>query len=210
MAYTRIDLENWKRKDQYHFFKGFQSPQFNVTANVEVGALLKQCRESGTSFFLCSVFYALKAAHEIEEFRLRIAEEEVHQYETINAGVTILMEDETFIYCTLEYHEDLGTFLIQSKNAIEDQKKNRGFKAHDRQDMIFFSALPLVSFTSIQHAMNGDNKSSIPRIVFGKYFKDDGKVLMPVAVQVHHAVADGFHVGAYFQLVEKMFGGMGK
>lgn len=29
----------------------------------------------------------------------------------------------------------------------------------------------------------------------GKYYTQGDKVLMPLAIQVHHAVCDGFHVG---------------
>jgi chloramphenicol O-acetyltransferase type A len=44
---------------------------------------------------------------------------------------------------------------------------------------------------------------SIPRISWGKYFRDDNLIKMPLSVQVHHALMDGFHVGRYFQQVQK-------
>nr|AMP53354.1 CAT [uncultured bacterium] len=29
---------------------------------------------------------------------------------------------------------------------------------------------------------------------FGKYYEDGGKYYIPLSIQVHHAVCDGFHV----------------
>ncbi|ELL9256265.1 CatA-like O-acetyltransferase, partial [Klebsiella pneumoniae] len=34
-----------------------------------------------------------------------------------------------------------------------------------------------------------------PVFTMGKYYTQGDKVLMPLAIQVHHAVCDGFHVG---------------
>mmetsp|Transcript_1661 Transcript_1661/g.2286 ORF Transcript_1661/g.2286 Transcript_1661/m.2286 type:complete len:110 (+) Transcript_1661:260-589(+) len=61
---------------------------------------------------------------------------------------------------------------------------------------------------------NNDNKMNnnddddnptdcVPRITWGKFFDDHrGRRMMPLSVQVHHAIVDGRHVGEYFQLIE--------
>jgi chloramphenicol O-acetyltransferase type A len=38
----------------------------------------------------------------------------------------------------------------------------------------------------------------------GKYYPQDGKVLLPVAIQIHHAVCDGFHVARLFNELQAM------
>ena len=43
----------------------------------------------------------------------------------------------------------------------------------------------------------------LPIFTMGKYFERDGKRLLPLAIQVHHAVCDGYHVGVF---VEKLQG----
>ncbi len=53
----------------------------------------------------------------------------------------------------------------------------------------------LVSFTSFDlNVANMDNFFA-PVFTMGKYYTQGDKVLMPLAIQVHHAVCDGFHVG---------------
>ena len=43
---------------------------------------------------------------------------------------------------------------------------------------------------------------------FGKYYEQDGKVLLPMAVQVHHSVCDGFHVARMFNELQEMCDGL--
>ena len=37
----------------------------------------------------------------------------------------------------------------------------------------------------------------------GKYFERDGKRMLPLAIQVHHAVCDGYHVGLFVEKLQK-------
>ncbi len=63
------------------------------------------------------------------------------------------------------------------------------------ENMFFVSANPWVSFTSFDlNVANMDNFFA-PVFTMGKYYTQGDKVLMPLAIQVHHAVCDGFHVG---------------
>ena len=34
----------------------------------------------------------------------------------------------------------------------------------------------------------------LPIFTFGKYYEEGGKYYIPLSIQVHHAVCDGFHV----------------
>ena len=48
-----------------------------------------------------------------------------------------------------------------------------------------------------------DGKFLLPIFTMGKFFERDGKRLLPLAIQVHHAVCDGYHLGVF---VEKLQG----
>lgn len=203
MDYKKIDLESWKRRSQYEFFKTFEQPFFNVTAIIDVTSLYAYTKANDLPYFYTILHTLLAIVHEIPEFRYRIHQEEVLEYTSINAGVTILKEDENFMYGTLSYHDDLLHFIHQSQTAIELQKKEKGFVPHTQPNVIYVSSLPWVSFTALQHARKTSVEDSIPRFVFGKYFKEGQRLKMPLSVEVHHALADGFHVGRLFELLEK-------
>ena len=43
----------------------------------------------------------------------------------------------------------------------------------------------------------------LPIITFGKYFEQTGRVLLPVALQLHHAVCDGYHAGLFVSELQR-------
>jgi len=201
----KIDLNTWKRKPQYDFFKTFEQPFFNVTANVDISEYYAYLKQHKQPFFLGMLHAVLTTVNQLSAFKYRLQGKEVWEYETINSGITILKEDETFMYCTVAYHKELADFIEQSQQAIAAQKAARGFVPHTQPNVIYVSSLPWISFTSVQHAHQQHRGDSIPRFVFGKYFEQGDRLLLPLAVEVHHALADGFHVGQFFeQLQEKL------
>ncbi|HGH4633383.1 TPA: CatA-like O-acetyltransferase, partial [Enterobacter kobei] len=43
-----------------------------------------------------------------------------------------------------------------------------------------------------------------PMFTLGKYYEQEGRVLLPLAVQVHHSVCDGFHVARFFNELQEV------
>ncbi len=199
----KINLATWKRLPQYEFFKTFDQPFFNITANINVTELYAYTKTNQLPYFYTMLHTLLKVIQTIPEFRYRIYHGDVYEYTSIDSGVTILLEDETFMYGTVAYKENLRDFIVKSQADVERQKKERGFVPHGEPNVIYVSALPWVSFTGFQHARKTGMEDSIPRFVFGKYFKEGNELKMPLSVEVHHALVDGFHVGQLFERLQK-------
>jgi chloramphenicol O-acetyltransferase type A len=66
------------------------------------------------------------------------------------------------------------------------------------------SGIPWVSFTSMFHPIHIHPADSVPRIAWGKFFAEGQRLKLPLAVQVHHGLMDGVHVGRYYQLVQEL------
>jgi len=203
-----LDLESWPRRGAFDFFRGYSNPYFNVCAGLEVGPLLALCRaEPDTSFFLAYTFLSLRAANELEPFRYRLKGDRVLVHERIHGGTTLLLEDERFVFAYFDYVEDFARFQAGAREAMERVRSgDGGFDPHDdRDDLVHYSTLPWVSFTSISHARKWGREDSVPKIVFGKSAERDGKWCLPVSVEVHHALLDGLHVGRYFEQLQNYF-----
>jgi chloramphenicol O-acetyltransferase type A len=67
------------------------------------------------------------------------------------------------------------------------------------------TAIPWVSFTGFMHPMQLHPADSIPRFAWGKFFQEGDQLKMPLSVQGHHALLDGYHVGKFYQLVQDYF-----
>ncbi len=200
-----LDLQSWKRREQFFFFLKYENPFFNICADVDVTSALELAKQRELSFFILSLFLSSKAANSIEEFRYRIQDKSVLVHDVIHPGSTVLNSDETFGFCYFTYDPDFAVF---NQTAISDlQKFKDGEKSFDprdeRDDLIHYSVIPWVSFRSFAHARRYRNGDSIPKIVLGKYYENGGRMKMPVSVEVHHSLMDGLHVGRFYEIFQE-------
>ncbi len=200
-----FDIENWNRNAQYQFFKTYEDPFFNITANLEVTNLYKYCKQHHLSFSLACMYVALKCANEITEFKLRFKNDKVYLFDQVNIGSTVLNDDKTFSFCDFKYCTTLSAFNANGKLVLENHKKGIGFNTQEDQlGIIHCSTIPWVSFTGFKHARNGnEGLRGIPKVVFGKIFKENEIQKIPFSVEVHHALMDGYHVGLLYEKMQK-------
>ena len=202
--YHEINIENWKRKAAYAFFKDFDDPFFNITANLDVTNLYQFSKKYNLSFFLSNLHCALETVNEIPEFKRRMLDGKVVDYEEVNVGSTILHDDETFSFCYFSRYADIFKFNKIGKVNIEKQNQSKEFDPQlNELNSIHCSIIPWIAFTSFKHAKNFGNKDSIPKLTFGKIFDENDRKKMPLSVAVNHALVDGLHVGKYFEKLQE-------
>jgi len=201
----QFDVENWSRNSQYEFFKDYQDPFFNVTSNLEVKNLYSFCKKHHLSFSLACIYVALKCMNELEEFKLRIHNEKVYLFDSIDIGSTILNDDNTFSFCYFKYQSSIFDFDKKGKEVIENHKAGVKFEPKENTlGLVHCSTLPWISFTSIKHARRGDeNGMGIPKIIFGKIFEEKNIKKTPFSVEAHHALMDGYHVSLLYTKMQQ-------
>ncbi len=194
-----IDLKGWKRRDHYQLFRRYRQPFFSVTVDADVTAVWNRCRQPGApSFFLTSVFAMLKAVNDIQAFRLRLRPRGVWRHDAVAVAPTIRRPDDTFGFARLEPAGTLDVFVERSSPAIAEAAKPRSLRLlKGGDDVVYHSVLPWLRFTGYANALPGSD--SIPRIVFGQVVAERRTMKMPVAVEVHHALADGLDVARFFE-----------
>jgi len=200
----KIDIDTWERKEHFNFFMNFDDPVFGITANVDVSILKKYCKREGLSFFLASLFCSTAAVNSVENFRLRIIGKDLYLFDEIYAGSTILQDDKSFSFAYFEREKDLHMFCQKGSKTIDKQKNGGEFDPrNDDLNVIYYSVIPWINFTAIKHPVKHDPSFSIPKITFGKIVENNEKLSMPVSVEAHHSLLDGYHVGLYFENFQK-------
>ncbi len=196
-----LDLEGWARREHYELYRPYDNPYFNVTADVDVTALKRRCEgQAGPSFFLSSLWLSTRAVNAVEPLRYRIRDLGVWIHDHVHFGSTVLRPDDTFAFAYFEDHEEFRTFLPAAEGVVHRVRTERAplDPGPERDDLIHYSVVPWIAFTSVSHARRWGTDDSVPKIVFGAYRESDGRWLMPVSVEVHHALVDGLHVGRYY------------
>jgi chloramphenicol O-acetyltransferase type A len=200
-----LDLANWSRRELFEFFIGYSNPYFNVCVQVDVTNLVALVRERpDVRVSLAFHYFALRVANEIEPFRYRLKDGKVFVCDVINGGTTVLLPNESFAYAYFDYQSDFEKFISDAATAVDNVRTGSGpLKPTMRDDLIYFTSLPWISFTSFAHARTPGRGESIPRIVFGKFTKENERLMLPISVEVHHALMDGLHVGRFLTRLEE-------
>jgi len=174
-----------------------------MCANVDLTRFYPYVKQANLSFTAAVVYILSKAANAVPEFRYRIRGEEVIEHETVHPSITVLVDEDRFSFCTFNYDEDFKTFAANAEMEIANVKAELILKDEPgRDDLLFMTSIPWVSFTSFMHPVNLDPPDSIPRFAWGKFFKEGDALKMPLSVQAHHALMDGVHMGRYYDQVQ--------
>ncbi|MEZ4454742.1 MAG: CatA-like O-acetyltransferase [Nannocystaceae bacterium] len=167
---TELDLERWPRRAHFDFFRGFESPFFNVCAHLDATALWRRSgAPGGPSFALACFWLALRAANQQEPFRLRIRGDRVVVHEVIHGGTTALRDDDTFGFAYFDFDGDYERFAAGAGRRWRPRAAVGASRTRDHDDgVIHFSVMPWVAFTSISHARRFGLADSVPKVVLGK------------------------------------------
>ena len=200
-----LDLSGWPRRDAFEHFRRFEQPFFGLCCRLDVAPLKAALAASGgASLALAYHFIALRLANEQAPFRWRLEGERVCVHPVVHGSATVLRDDESFGFALLTHERSFSAFSRHGAAAMAAARAGSApFDARsDDTALIHFTALPWVHFSSFTHARNLGRADSIPKVAFGRIDADGPRQWLPVAVDVHHALMDGLHVGRYLLALE--------
>jgi chloramphenicol O-acetyltransferase type A len=145
----------------------------------------------------------MKSINAVENFKYRIIDNEVFEFDIINASATLPRPDTTFGFSFINFSENFNEF----NTNIQSEKKRINesdalYPPVNGLDCIHCSALPWFSFSSQKEPFSGV-KDSVPKLAFSKPYKQNDSLIMNVGISVNHALIDGYHVGQFAELFQK-------
>lgn len=204
-----INPDTYPRHSHFEYFRSLAYPYLGLTANVEVTALHRFAKAHGGSGFHAVLWAAAQAANAIPELRQRIVDGQIVEFDRCDIGYTVAREDHTFCNCYTDPNMSLEAFLADAKRRQAEAVKQAGFFNPDEDEtgLIFTSCVPWVSFTQCVQPVPIPADCN-PRIVFGKYFFEGEKRMMPLHILCNHALVDGFHIGEFFRIFQEINNGL--
>jgi chloramphenicol O-acetyltransferase type A len=208
---THLDPRTWPRRETFELFRGYDKPAFNVCTRIDAAALKLTLKTRGDSgFSLACAFITLRIANTMPPFKLRLegTGERVRLLDTINGSTTVLRADDSFGFAWLEPLPVWPAFAAAARARIEAVRDRSapslpGLENHvEPLSLMYFTSLPWLHFTSFSHARHCVQEASIPKVAFGRADVEGTRLMLPVSVEVHHALMDGVHVGRYVQALE--------
>lgn len=202
-----IPLADWPRRAALEHFRRMGQPAFSVTVPVDITGLRDRAARHGATPWLAYHHAALEAANGVDGMRQTLTTDGVREFGVIHASTTVLRDDGSFGFLTLPRDASLAAFAARARLNLDRVRRASGdlFAADDPGDvreetLVHMTALPWMAFTAFTHARGqGDDR---PKVAFGRFTEANGRLQMPVAADVHHALCDGVHVGRFFEQLQ--------
>ncbi|MDR9427084.1 MAG: CatA-like O-acetyltransferase [Salibaculum sp.] len=199
-----IDLATWPRAGAFRLFRSYEKPHFALTTRLDVTRLMARRAEGVSPFRAC--LHALAAGfHAVPELRTRFrGADRVVEHDRLTLSPTIALPDGGFGFGYIDYQDDWPAFdaaaaaEIAAVRAGAPRVPNTG----ERDDLLYLSCLPWVDFTGLTNALPGA-QDCIPRLSWGKFVPGaDGHTTCAFTAEVHHAIADGAHLGQAITVIQ--------
>ncbi len=202
MNYREIDMEQYKRTGQFDYFQSMSYPYAGMTVQMDITQLMADRKRNGYPFFLTMLYAVVSAANAIPEFRQRIRNGKIIEYDFCIPSYTLALSEGNYCYCKADGNLAFPDFL---KDAAEKQEMAKeSALLHDGGDfeqLYFVSSIPWVNYTSIIQPVPCPADSN-PRITWGKYENINDKIVLSVSVLVNHALMDGYQISQFFRQLQ--------
>ena len=171
MRYRYLEMESYKRKGHFEYFNSMAYPYVGLTVDTDITGLLKTIRREGLPFFLTFCYCASRAANGVAEFRQRILDGKIIEFDRCQTSHTVALEDGTYCYCTLDSSMPFRNYIAYAKEEQEKAKRAPSIQEEESEalDKFFISTLPWLSYTALVQPVPFPADSN-PRITWGKYF----------------------------------------
>lgn len=203
MNYRLIDWERYPRRAHFEYFHAMPDPYAGVTAQVELTPFFTVCRRDRLPFFLSFLYCAGRAANAVPQLRQRIVDGRPVEFSTCDTSHTVMREDGTYSYCRLNCMQPFEDYLPAALTAQAQAKACGGLDdGEDALSLLFVSSLPWINYAALRQPTPVPADSN-PRLTWGRYGEENGKILMPVTLLVNHALVDDSHIAQFYAALDE-------
>lgn len=204
MKFKFIDKDNWKRKEYFdHYF--FNVPcTYSMTVKMDITKIIKKKQK----LYPTMLYYITTVVNKYEEFKMTIDEKgRLGMFDTMLPSYTIFHQDtKTFSNLWTEYYCKYEDFCKAYEDDMLKYANQSGLfvKANVPKNNFPVSMIPWTSFEGFNLNLQKSYDFLQPIFTMGKYYKENDKILLPLAIQVHHAVCDGFHICRFVNELQEL------
>lgn len=203
-----IDLGTWNRAEHFEHYINRVPCTYSFTVNLDVTGLRNSLAAKGRKTYPAQLWLLATAVNRFREFRMAFdsagalgAWDEVHPAYTV-----FNLQLETFSGIWTPYDANFGRFEEAAANDIATYSRATRFFPKDSRPPNTFdvSSIPWLKFSAFTLDIPGAIRHLAPIFTLGRYFERDGATFLPIAIQLHHAVCDGFHAGRLVATLEEL------
>ena len=200
---------DWPRREHFAYYRQKVICGYSVTALLEVSGLYHWCRQKQQKFFSAVTYCAARAIASLPEFCMGLDEMgRPGYYPRMHPSYTVFHpQSESFTVTWSVFDSNFAGFyqryLQDAQRALQHQE---GFESAAQPvsqlpitppNLFDVSCIPWASFTSFHLNIKPGYEHLLPIFTLGQFTQQAGNIQLPLAIQVHHAACDGFHVARF-------------
>lgn len=203
MTFATIDLSTWSRKERFEHYTKEVPCTYSMTVTLDITSI----KRNGKKLFPFLLYCLTKVVNRHPEFRTAFnTNGDLGIYSDMHPCYTVFHKTtETFSNIWTEFSDDYALFLQRYEEDVCKFGNLETFMAKPGlpENNFTVSMIPWVSFDGFNLNIAGF-RYLIPIFTFGKYYEKAGQWWIPLAVQVHHAVCDGFHTSRFINELQEL------
>lgn len=211
MGFQVIDLDRWPRRPYFEHYMQDARCTYSMTVQLDIARLLRAAKGGGYKLYPTLIYVLARCVNAHEAFRYGWdTGGRLGLWDEVHPSYTVFHEDDhTFSSLWTPYQERFSAFYadyIQDQAAYGDVHAFLG-KPNEPPNAFPVSGMPWAHFTAMNLNMFTEGTYLAPIFTIGQFIRQGEQVLLPLAIQAHHAVCDGYHVGAFLKSVQEMIEG---
>ena len=209
-AFTPFDRATWARAGHYDHYMNDSRCMHSTVVELDITQLRRRLKAGGLRAYPAQIWLLTAAVNRHAEFRTGTdGQGRPGTYELRHPSFTVLnRQTETFSCVWTPWEPDFSTFYRAATEVMDtcaDGSLVPPVPAGEMPPNVFdISSLPWLEFTGFHLSLFSQGTHLAPIFSLGKYRERDGRTLLPLAIQIHHAAADGLHVGRFVQTLQEL------
>lgn len=207
MEFEKIDINEWSRKDYFEHYFSDVPCTYSMTVKLDITRIKKQ----QFKLYPAMLYFLTAVVNRHCEFRTAFnSKNELGVYSEMLPCYTVFHKDtQTFSNIWTAYNKDINEFFKEYENDKVNYagKKEMTAKPNLPENHFCVSMVPWATFEGFNLNLQKGYDYLKPIFTIGKYYQEGEKTLLPLAIQVHHAVCDGFHICRFINELQELING---
>lgn len=198
MSFKRIDENTWERKEWFDHYLHEAPCSYSTTVSLDITHI------QGARLYPALLWFITQTVNEQKEFRTAVCADGVGYFSDMHPSYTILNpKRKTFSIIWTEFSPCYATFLKRYEQDVERYASSTQMypKPGMPQNTFDVSMIPWLDFSSFSLHLSPE-PYTLPIFTLGKATYGEGTRTIPLAIQVHHSVCDGYHVGCFVESLQ--------
>lgn len=206
--YELIDMQKFDRADYFNYFMSMGTT-IEFTAKVDVTKVIEKCKNDTLNFQAVILYHLYKVVNTIDNFKFDVLEDKLIKWDKIVPTFSsINKKSNLFFTLYADMQENCADYNEQYQKTVENYADSTTIVPQGNLPGNVFnvSCIPWLHFEHFSSNSKTIENQVIKMITLGKYEQQtDGNFVLPLTIQISHAIADGYHVALFFnQLQEEL------